>query len=133
MQLKPLTSIRFLFAMLVVLVHGDPFLSQSGISEHWPAIVRTVISHGHIAVDFFFVLSGFILSYSYQNRLTRFNDYVGFWWARFARIYPAYLLAFVVFLPIGIHSVSGWPYFGVLVAGLQLTLAHAWVPAVVMV
>jgi peptidoglycan/LPS O-acetylase OafA/YrhL len=133
MQLKPLTSIRFVFAMLVVLFHGQSFLSHSGVSDHWPSIILAMMSRGNIGVDFFFVLSGFILSYSYQNRLNQPKDCVGFWWARFARIYPAYLLAFMVFLPIAVHwVVSGRTRFGLVIAVLQLTLTQSWVPAAAM-
>jgi peptidoglycan/LPS O-acetylase OafA/YrhL len=131
LQLKPLTSIRFVFAMFVVLFHGLDFLKQSHIATNWPAIILDVISHGYIGVDFFFVLSGFILSYSYQNRLGHLRDNVAFWWARFARIYPAYLFAFTVFLPIAIYSaaLSGQSGFAVVTAAFQLTLTQSWIPA----
>ena len=64
MQLRPLTSIRLLFALLVVVFHGQDTLEQGGF-DSWPFVVRAVVSHGYVGVSFFFVLSGFILSYSY--------------------------------------------------------------------
>ena len=132
MQLRPLTSIRFLFALFVVLFHGVDFLKQSGIATTWPTIILAAISQGYIGVDFFFVLSGFILSYSYQNRLGHSKDNVAFWWARFARIYPAYLFAFAVFLPIAIYSaaLSGQSRFALVTAAFQLTLTQSWIPAI---
>jgi peptidoglycan/LPS O-acetylase OafA/YrhL len=63
MQLRPLTSIRFLFALLVVLFHGQETLKLGGF-DHWPLVVQAIISHGFVGVSFFFVLSGFILAYS---------------------------------------------------------------------
>jgi peptidoglycan/LPS O-acetylase OafA/YrhL len=131
MQLRPLTSIRFLFAMFVVLFHGLDFLKHSGIAANWPAIILAVISQGYIGVDFFFVLSGFILSYSYQNRLGHPKDSLAFWWSRFARIYPAYLFAFTVFLPIAIYSaaLAGQSRLALFTAAFQLTLTQSWIPA----
>ena len=131
MQLRPLTSIRFLFALLVVLFHGLDFLEHSGVTKNWPKAILTVISHGYLGVDFFFVLSGFILAYSYRSRLSQRNDCFGFWWERFARIYPAYLFAFIIFLPTGIYSTwfLGQPRLALVTAAFQLSLTQSWVPA----
>jgi peptidoglycan/LPS O-acetylase OafA/YrhL len=129
MQLRPLTSIRFLFALLVVLYHGQDTLKQGGFND-WPLVVQTVVSHGDIGVSFFFVLSGFILAYSYRSKLNDAGDSAEFWGARFARIYPAYLLAFVIILPIAIYFafLNGHGGLALLTAGLQLTLTQSWVP-----
>ena len=131
MQLRPLTSIRFVFALLVVLGHGLDFLKHTGVTRNWPAALLTVISHGYLGVNFFFVLSGFILAYSYQTRLRQRNDCFEFWWTRFARIYPAYLFAFLVFLPTGIFSAwrLGQPRLALVTAAFQLSLTQSWVPA----
>ena len=50
---------------------------------------------GYTGVTLFFVLSGFILAYNYPVVTAR----VRFWISRFARIYPVYLLAFLIMLP----------------------------------
>ena len=55
MKLLPLTSIRFLFALLVVVFHGQDTLKLGGFDD-WPLVVRAVVSHGYIGVSFFFVL-----------------------------------------------------------------------------
>ncbi len=130
MQLKPLTSVRFLFSLLVVMFHAIPFFAAAGINL-WPAAIMPVIANGNIGVSFFFVLSGFILSYSYLDRLRDQTDYFEFWQARFARIYPAYLLAFAVFLPLAMYSIahSGRVGLALVTAILQVTLTQAWVPA----
>jgi peptidoglycan/LPS O-acetylase OafA/YrhL len=128
MQLRPLTSIRFLFALLVVVFHGQDTLKQGGFDD-WPLILRLIVSHGYVGVSFFFVLSGFILAYSYKNKLDQPRDSFGFWGARFARIYPAYALAFLIMLPIAVYGVSiNGDRHAVLTAGLQLTLTQSWVP-----
>ena len=92
-QLKALTSIRFLFALLVVLFHGlEP---RPEALDVFPGLLKTVISHGYVGVSFFFVLSGFILSYSYAGRICQPGDATAFWWARgrphIARLLPGLL------------------------------------------
>jgi peptidoglycan/LPS O-acetylase OafA/YrhL len=131
-QLKALTSIRFIFAMLVLLFHGLEL--RPGALDVFPGLVRTIISHGYVGVSFFFVLSGFILSYSYAARIRRPGDEAAFWWARAARVLPAYFLAFVVYLPFAIVAVvvSEAPRSAALnaltIASFQLTLTQAWIP-----
>jgi peptidoglycan/LPS O-acetylase OafA/YrhL len=130
MQLRPLTSIRFLFALLVVVFHGEDTLKQGGFDD-WPFVVRAIISHGYTGVSFFFVLSGFILAYSYRSKLNNVGDSVEFWRARFARIYPAYLVAFIIFLPIAIYTAILQDDFRIAftTAALQLTLLQSWIPS----
>lgn len=84
--LKALTSVRALAALYVALYHlVQPF-------QLWGPLTP-FMSAGFTAVGFFFLLSGFILTYS--NGL----DYAAgkadtrkFWVARFARVYPIYFL-----------------------------------------
>lgn len=132
MQLNPLTSIRFLFALLVVLFHG--VLATDGSLDAWPHFIAAVISHGFVGVSFFFVLSGFILAYSYSGRLRLPQDQRDFWGARVARILPAYFLAFLIYSPFAIYSVmiSVNPLSSAMnsltIASFQLTLTQAWIP-----
>jgi peptidoglycan/LPS O-acetylase OafA/YrhL len=131
-QLKALTSIRFLFALIVVLFHGlEP---RPETLDVFPGLLRAVIAHGYVGVSCFFVLSGFILAYSYAGRIRQPSDDAAFWWARAARILPAYFLAFLVYLPFAIVAVfaSEAPRLAALnaltIASFQLTLTQAWVP-----
>jgi peptidoglycan/LPS O-acetylase OafA/YrhL len=100
------------------------------------AAVRAVASIGYCGVSFFFVLSGFILVYTYTGRTTSLGS---FWQARFARIYPALALALVVTAPMFfgfcLHAPAnaagfwGWPSRHLLVtSALCLTLLESWVP-----
>lgn len=99
-QIRALTSLRFVAAMMVVLCHLDilaentsPWLS--GLYNKW-------FSEGFIGVTFFFVLSGFILSHANWGagagpaEVSRRRFYVN----RFARIYPLHALTFVLALPL---------------------------------
>ncbi|HEX4170602.1 MAG TPA: acyltransferase [Bryobacteraceae bacterium] len=90
-----LTGLRFFAAIGVVFYHFAGTLGQN-----WPSFFGNWIGSGFVAVGFFYLLSGFVLSYSY---VTPQGDMRGsrraFWTARFARIYPAYLLAFLLAAP----------------------------------
>jgi peptidoglycan/LPS O-acetylase OafA/YrhL len=51
-----------------------------------------VLPHAHIAVDFFSMLSGFVLTYAYQERLDHGWSLRSFVKMRFIRVYPIYIL-----------------------------------------
>ncbi len=88
-NLKALTSIRFFAAMHVALYHLVRPFSLWGPLEN-------VVSVGYIGVSFFFVLSGFILTYSHAGEYERGRGSpTKFWVARFARIYPVYLVSLI--------------------------------------
>ena len=57
------------------------------------------LSNGYLAVALFFLLSGFILSYTYEGHVEGRKEFASFWEARFARIYPVYFLALLLALP----------------------------------
>jgi peptidoglycan/LPS O-acetylase OafA/YrhL len=90
-RLPALTSLRFLAAFHVVLFHlyAMSILVGSGL-------YRRLASVGYVGVSLFFVLSGFILVYTYAGRTWTVGD---FWRARFARIYPAYLFSLLLTAP----------------------------------
>lgn len=54
-------------------------------------LLYPIIDNGFIFVGFFFLMSGYILSYNYADRPEL--DKWDFWVARFSRLYPVYLLA----------------------------------------
>lgn len=49
-------------------------------------------------VDFFFVLSGFVIAYSYQNQIKTLNDCFRFQAKRFLRLYPLHFVMLILFL-----------------------------------
>jgi peptidoglycan/LPS O-acetylase OafA/YrhL len=99
-EIYPLTSLRFLAASLVVFEHMQmlPGLEWLGFKNAFP---------GTVGVRVFFILSGFILSYTYGNRdwARQFgSNALDFYWSRFARIYPLHWLMFLLALPLGLNS-----------------------------
>ena len=101
-ELPSLTGIRFYAALFIYLAHIRAIPGMKAfIGAPW------LIDAGHIGVSFFFVLSGFILTYNYADLFrdgVSARDYGRFVWDRLTKIYPVHFLATVVVLPISILS-----------------------------
>jgi len=127
-RLPALTSLRFFAAFHVVIFHFQAM--QTFIGPVW---FQKLSSIGYVGVSFFFVLSGFILVYTYAGRPMVLKN---FWRARFARIYPAYAFSLLVTAPFFFYAVltMNFPFFVwakthlKLASALVLSLLHAWVP-----
>ncbi|WP_162538604.1 acyltransferase [Granulicella sp. WH15] len=91
--LHALTGIRFFAAFWVLLFHfGAGFFDHM----HMPSPFIAFLRHGGFGVCLFFMLSGFILYYTYQDNLKTGRDLYKYFVARLARVYPVYLLALVI-------------------------------------
>jgi peptidoglycan/LPS O-acetylase OafA/YrhL len=84
-HLDALTGIRGIAAWGVVLYHIR--LSLTGLL---PAPVIAVFAKGYLAVDLFFILSGFVIWYNYAARIADGGAGAArlFLWRRFARVWP---------------------------------------------
>ncbi len=112
-NLPSLTGLRFFAAFLVVLVHlRESHDLSGGVTE--------LAKFGFIGVGFFYVLSGFVLAWSAQDR-----PRASFYALRVARIYPLYLVVFAAVLAYSLTK-EVVPSPGAILAGLTLT--QAWVP-----
>jgi peptidoglycan/LPS O-acetylase OafA/YrhL len=87
-DLPALTGIRGLAAWFVVLYH-----IRIGAVSYLPAEASFVLSKGYLAVDLFFMLSGFVLWLNYSDRLRRdgFGAVPKYLSRRVARIWPLHL------------------------------------------
>ncbi|WP_315764351.1 acyltransferase [Sphingomonas sp. Y38-1Y] len=83
-ELRALTSARGIAAWLVVFYHIRESLPPV------PAPVMAVLDHGYLAVDFFFVLSGFVIALAWRDRVraSGWAAVPGFLRRRFARVWP---------------------------------------------
>ena len=100
--LPALTGIRFYAALLVYLSHV-PIIPGG---EHL-AGDRLIFNAGVVGVSFFFVLSGFILTYNYADVFRdgiRATDFRRFVWDRLTKIYPVHLLALALVMPVALFS-----------------------------
>lgn len=82
-ELRPLTSIRGVFAWAVVLYH-----IRLACLGWMPLPVIHVLAKGYLAVDVFFLLSGFVIWLNYGARLHGRRAAVDFLVRRVARIWP---------------------------------------------
>lgn len=111
-MIKPLTSLRFLFAIMVFTCHLR-FIVK-GDSKILLYFFNTVFREGFIGVSFFFMLSGFIISYSYYEKIRKHEtSKKQFIVARIARIYPLHILTLIASLSFVIKAflsgnMTGW-------------------------
>jgi peptidoglycan/LPS O-acetylase OafA/YrhL len=129
--LPALTSLRFFAAFHVLLFHTYAIGTAFG-----PIWFQKLSAIGYIGVSFFFVLSGFILVYTYAGRPLSLG---AFWRTRFARVYPVYAFALLISLPFFLWSVRHFREIPVpfilfqamhakLAATLEILLLQSWVP-----
>jgi peptidoglycan/LPS O-acetylase OafA/YrhL len=83
-----LDGLRGVASLIVVIFHlcetysfGDP--------------VRQVINHGYLAVDFFFLLSGFVIAYAYDDRWGRMSQWE-FYKRRLIRLQPMVVMGSLI-------------------------------------
>jgi peptidoglycan/LPS O-acetylase OafA/YrhL len=102
-ELPALTGVRFYASLLVLLYHLPQIIP--GMSD--VGVAALFASSGDIGVAFFFVLSGFVLTFNYSGLFSAgvaAPDYKRFIWARLTKIYPVHLLTLLLVLPISLLS-----------------------------
>jgi peptidoglycan/LPS O-acetylase OafA/YrhL len=63
------------------------------------------VTHSSLFVDFFFVLSGFVITHAYMRRLTTSSDIYIFMLRRFGRLWPLHFALLLVFISIELTKV----------------------------
>ncbi|WP_298476961.1 acyltransferase [uncultured Maribacter sp.] len=98
--ISSLTPLRGLAALLVVLFHYDIWLMLRGFPRLINPNYSSIISNGYLWVDFFFILSGFVICHVYGQRLENQTKTVikKYLWARFTRLYPLHVFVMLLFL-----------------------------------
>lgn len=84
-----LESLRGIAAICVALFHA----------RHYDSFMNNLvfIDNSGLMVDFFFVLSGFVIALSYSDKLSSFKELFNFQIKRFLRLYPLHLFMLLVF------------------------------------
>lgn len=99
--------IRMFLAVLVIFSHSYPLGTGSESLEPVNRLTRYQVTGGHMAVDLFFIISGFLITASYERSPT-VGSYLK---KRFFRIYPAFIVAMVVcaviFVPLSGGNLGG--------------------------
>lgn len=83
-----LDALRGVAAITVVIFHLFEIFSGG---DH----VKQIINHGYLAVDFFFVLSGFVIGHAYDDRWDTMT-LEGFFKRRLIRLHPMIIMGMVV-------------------------------------
>lgn len=125
-DIPALTALRFFAAFYISLFHVHYF---SGYNF---GVLDSIFASGYLAVDFFFVLSGFILAYTYADAFKSKSVSVRvFLIKRIARVYPVHLVMLLItafFLwvakdagwEVAEDSLNIWNFLD------NLMLVHAW-------
>ena len=85
-----LDGLRGVAALLVVWYHVHEGFSFAGGG------MITGINHGYLAVDFFFFLSGFVISYAYDDRWTKGFSLKDFFKRRIIRLHPMVIIGAII-------------------------------------
>ncbi len=92
-EIRALTGLRIVAALWVVLFHFRPMLADA--SPDLRDALAPVLNCGAQGVDLFFILSGFVLTWNYLDRMGRSwstRATLHFLWLRLARVWPVYLV-----------------------------------------
>jgi peptidoglycan/LPS O-acetylase OafA/YrhL len=90
------------------------------------------ISQFYLMVDFFFVLSGFVLMHTYEDTITNASRYADFMRKRIARVYPLHALVTLAFLAasafvaMGVIKLRIPEIFDWRLGPSHMLLLHAW-------
>ena len=90
-----LESLRGICALVVAVYHFN-------VGSHFN---NSFTNHGYLCVDFFFVLSGFVIALNYQCRMTSVASLFQFQKKRLIRLYPLHIITLFFFVAI---EMSKW-------------------------
>ena len=119
-RLPSLTGLRWVAAFIVFGQHllEQYYNPQLVAPKPVRSVVWALLAHGGgLGVSFFFVLSGFVLAWSFRPGTSA----PAFWWRRFSKIYPATLVTTVA----AVFIIGG---AGPLQLATHLTLTQSWLP-----
>ena len=119
-----LTGLRFVAAFSVLLAHG---LSTTVANSEPPqGAVYWLMQASGFGMTLFFVLSGFVIHYNYASLVTAggVRGIGAFLWARFARLYPLFLLMMLVYVLLSQRQVAYWTGHPEQIVGLLQALPY---------
>ena len=134
-RLSGVDAARGIAALLVVLLHASDYMGVPKYFDYRP--LGGLFQWGWAGVDFFFVLSGFVITYSSIPLLGRPGGIRHYFVRRFTRIYPIYwvvtamMLAGFVLLPVSRSGFETGPWtlftsITLLPSGAPVIVPVAW-------
>ena len=106
-KIKSLEACRFVAAMLVVLHHAGTISAEARFLGHEP--LRGFFHPGHLGVEFFFVLSGFIVMHVHEADCGQLKQLRPYFWRRFSRVYLPYWAVLAFLVPAYLFTAMGSP------------------------
>lgn len=117
LKLDQLTGLRYFAALLVFVSH----LKWDNSAD----FIKTIFGSGYVGVSFFFVLSGFVLSYSYQDKIAggkiTFTKYM---YLRLARLTPLHFATLIPLIGLAIYTER----FNPIILLANLSYLQSWIP-----
>ena len=92
MRVSKLDGLRGILCLIVVLYHFSPVLVPRIIYDN------IFLRQSRCFVDFFFVLSGYVITVNYDAAINNTNEFISYVKKRFIRIYPLLLFTTIVVL-----------------------------------
>lgn len=107
-MIKSIQAARALAAFLVLVGHLNMLWAKPEYGGHdlfagWPMV-------GGFGVDFFFVLSGFIICFAHAKDLGTPARLPRYLWRRFSRVYPIYWVYTLGFMALSLVGVGATPF-----------------------
>lgn len=137
-KIRSLEFGRFVAAILVVLHHATLIPQEARFLGYQP--LHSFFFPGHMGVEFFFVLSGFIIMHAHADDLGRPDRLGSYLWRRISRIFIPYWIVLAVLVPMYLLTGMGtadkrdWSYIAMSaflvpqtsqpVLGVAWTLTH---------
>lgn len=114
-RIDAIQSLRYLYAVLIFLHH---FNFNGTINCE---------SLGPCGVSFFLVLSGFVMSFGYEEKVLSENFKTGtFLLKRLTRIYPLHIMCLLIWLVLHISYIINLKHLAV--TGINVLLLQSWIP-----
>jgi peptidoglycan/LPS O-acetylase OafA/YrhL len=95
-HIASLDGLRFIAAATVLFSHGYFYILLFQQNSSITAYNAPLVALANIGMTLFFVLSGFVIHYNYGSSVSLPGGVRAFFVARFARLYPLFLLVFVI-------------------------------------
>ena len=96
MRVLQLDGLRGIASFMVVMLHYDKSVLPLSVYSHF------AIRHAFIFVDFFFVLSGFVMAMNYADHLNNGQQFRSYLRKRFIRLYPLLAYTTLIYLSVEI-------------------------------
>ena len=107
-DIPALTGLRFYAAFFVLIAHGCAAILADHETPY--GAIYWVRQASGFGMTLFFVLSGFVIHYNYARLVTAagIKGVGAYLWARFARLYPLFLLMMIIYILVSSRHIDYW-------------------------